>query len=469
MFRVRSPPLPPSEIGGGCRKNAYAPLLVKGGRASCDPLVRAATVTVTSTLDVIHDGTSGCAITGSGICSLRDGVIYANAHANTIIALPAGTYVLTIWSSGSNDATTGDLNLTNTTGSTTIFGAGSDTTIIDGNHIDRLFQLSPGVTANISGITLRNGALFGQAAGPTAGGAILNDGTVTITGCVFAFNGIIGSTGTSGSPTGREGDGGAIANRTGGSLTVINSTFTMNGTIGGRGVTGAPSSTGGFGGGGAGGGGRGGAATGGALWNDGPNAIVNLTIFANNAVAGSGGATPGGGTGPGGAIGVGGINAPSPLQITNTIIANNLGGANCTNTLTDNEHNLEFPTNTCGFTPGAPKFDQVGDPMLGPLASNGGPTQTMAFTIGSAAINHGDNAACAGPLVGNVDQRGIARPYLVRGNCGIGAFEYNTPPSAAPGVRPGPLPSGGPPAVMPGIRPGPPPVGGPPAPMPTPR
>ncbi len=282
------------------------------------PLVRAATVTVTSTLDVIHDGASGCVTTGSGICSLRDAVIFANAHANTIIALPASTYVLTIWSSGSNDVTTGDLNLTNTTGSTTIFGAGSDTTIIDGNHIDRLFQLSPGVTANISGITLWNGFLFGQAAGPTAGGAILNDGTVTITGCVFALNSIIGSTGTSGSPTGGEGDGGAIANRTGGSLTVINSTFTMNGAIGGRGVTGAPSSTGGFGGGG----------FDGAILTVGTLTVIGSTFSNNSANGGAGGPGGpetgglGGGNGGDGSLGGGGAIYLGSTGVVHSTITN---------------------------------------------------------------------------------------------------------------------------------------------------
>src|SRR6185503_12185102 len=56
------------------------------------------------------------------------------------------------------------------------------------------------------------------------------------------------------------------------------------------------------------------------------------------------------------------------------------------------------------------------DPMLAPIANNGGYTQTMALSIGSAAINTGPNSGC--PIY---DQRGVARPQGNR--CDIGAYE----------------------------------------------
>jgi predicted outer membrane repeat protein len=57
---------------------------------------------------------------------------------------------------------------------------------------------------------------------------------------------------------------------------------------------------------------------------------------------------------------------------------------------------------------------------LGPLANNGGPTQTMALLTDSCAINAGPDTT---PLPGNVstDQRGLPRPVGV--NADIGAFE----------------------------------------------
>jgi len=57
---------------------------------------------------------------------------------------------------------------------------------------------------------------------------------------------------------------------------------------------------------------------------------------------------------------------------------------------------------------------------LGPLAYNGGPTQTMALLDGSCAIDAGPDAM---PLPGGVstDQRGLLRPYGVSAD--IGAYE----------------------------------------------
>jgi hypothetical protein len=63
----------------------------------------------------------------------------------------------------------------------------------------------------------------------------------------------------------------------------------------------------------------------------------------------------------------------------------------------------------------------VSDPLLGFLASNGGPTRTRAIAPGSAAANLADQALCAA-----IDQRGVARPQ--GGGCDAGAYEL-APPS----------------------------------------
>src|SRR5207253_10404420 len=60
------------------------------------------------------------------------------------------------------------------------------------------------------------------------------------------------------------------------------------------------------------------------------------------------------------------------------------------------------------------------DPLVGPLATNGGPTGTLALLTGSPAIGHGDPATCSGAAVAGIDQRGIARPTSL---CAIGAYE----------------------------------------------
>ncbi len=67
------------------------------------------------------------------------------------------------------------------------------------------------------------------------------------------------------------------------------------------------------------------------------------------------------------------------------------------------------------------------DPMLGPLADNGGPTWTMALLPGSPAIDAGDNADAP-----EFDQRGPGFPRIVDGTIDMGAFEVQSSPIPAP-------------------------------------
>lgn len=70
-------------------------------------------------------------------------------------------------------------------------------------------------------------------------------------------------------------------------------------------------------------------------------------------------------------------------------------------------------------------------PQLGPLANNGGPTQTHALLANSPALDAADNAICANAPVSGLDQRGVTRGYNAAGavnvprtgDCDIGAFE----------------------------------------------
>ncbi len=68
------------------------------------------------------------------------------------------------------------------------------------------------------------------------------------------------------------------------------------------------------------------------------------------------------------------------------------------------------------------------DPLLGPLADNGGPTFTHALLPGSPAINAGDlNAVAGADGVPLFDQRGEPFSRVVNGRIDIGAFEYQEP------------------------------------------
>lgn len=115
-------------------------------------------------------------------------------------------------------------------------------------------------------------------------------------------------------------------------------------------------------------------------------------------------------------------------SLRNVIIANPLGGgANCAvlradaslgNNLSDDE--------TCNFT--AAGDQQATNPLLAPLADNGGPTLTHLPGAGSPAIDAGDNATCP-----SQDQRGYLRP--LDDICDIGAVDADgelNPATATP-------------------------------------
>jgi hypothetical protein len=71
------------------------------------------------------------------------------------------------------------------------------------------------------------------------------------------------------------------------------------------------------------------------------------------------------------------------------------------------------------------------DPLLGPLADNGGPTLTHALLPGSRAIDAGDPAAVAGMNgVPEFDQRGAPSTRVAGGRIDIGAFELPPLPPA---------------------------------------
>ncbi len=130
----------------------------------------AATIAVNSTTDVIHS--PGCATTGTGTCSLRDAIIFANTAPGSTITIPAGTYTLTISSGGAaeNAAASGDLDIN---ASVTINGAGSGSTIISTNYTSacgdcKVFGINQDGTHNnlvvsISGVTIKNGYNNGAA------------------------------------------------------------------------------------------------------------------------------------------------------------------------------------------------------------------------------------------------------------------------------------------------------------------
>ena len=104
-------------------------------------------------------------------------------------------------------------------------------------------------------------------------------------------------------------------------------------------------------------------------------------------------------------------NLSGTFNYINTIIANFSDGGDCVNDGTIGTNLKNFVgDHSCAST-------FYGDPMIGPLANNGGPTQTHALLEGSPALDVGDGGACPA-----TDQRGVTRPQGT--GCDIGAYEY---------------------------------------------
>jgi hypothetical protein len=132
------------------------------------------------------------------------------------------------------------------------------------------------------------------------------------------------------------------------------------------------------------------------------------------------------------AAGGGGIYVDrTPSTASDTILAGNRGG-NCSSAFRWSSYDLEDDAGgSCGFA--APHHDIVGfDPQLGGLAANGGPTETMALSVGSAAIGDGNCADGQRGLRAGVDQRGHPRRFGARGACDIGAWDSGGAQSGLP-------------------------------------
>ena len=452
---------------------------------------RAATFTVDSPADQVDakPGDGKCA-TELQTCTLRAAIQEANEQGGGTINLNPGTYTLTIAPNNALPlAATGDLDVY---GELTISGGGADKTIVDGGGLDRVFAMQVASRVTVSDVTIRNGkALPGDDGGgvwnmgaltlenvtvsgnqtrtdaslsaDAPGGGIFNAGTLQLRNCTITGNsaadmgGGIHNTGLLTVLQSTIANNTATADR-GGGLSNFNKAVVVFSTISGNQATGN-------------GGGveNGGGLTlthstisgntgelGGGIHNVGGLHMTDSTIAGNTARQSGGGiqneyssdalkgalklngVTIAGNTAgaknqssPGG----GGIanKKPSTTTLANTIIAGNrdMGGKapDCRGSLLSVGYNLVQSTDGCKIK-GTQTGDVTGkDAKLGPLANNGGPTQTMALLAGSPAIDAG-NPAKPGSGKGAcelVDQRGQPRAVSGAGKpiCDIGAFEYS--------------------------------------------
>ncbi len=278
-----------------------------------------------------------------------------------------------------------------------IIGAGVDQTVVDGNAGGTIFTIGAGKTVNISGMTLKNGALG-------TGGAIISSGDTTLSQMKF---------------TGNTGSAGAIY-VSAGTLTLKNSM--VDGNTGGSSAA--------------------------AVWVDGTsNLVVENSTIANNNSSGlhiqssgamtltnvtvSGNSYDGIQTSSGNTAiqfstiaknTTSGILNYGTITIESSIVADNNGGTNCvgSGTLTSSGYNIDSGT-SCGFSGLNDQLTTA--PLLLPLADNGGDSWTHGLPLNSPAIDAGKPETCPA-----TDQRGITRPVDGNGDttatCDIGAFEF---------------------------------------------
>ena len=277
-----------------------------------------------------------------------------------------------------------------------ICGGSSGTTVQATNNPGtgnfRIFNIGNGASVAINDLVLRNGNVQSN----LLGGAIFNDGDLALVNCTLTDN--------------HAHRGGAIAST--GTLGLVDCTVSNN-SVSDRGSD---------------------LASGGGIYAGGSIALVNTTISGNSNNTGGNG-DGGGITVLNGAfvglyhttiayntIGVNGEGAGfsaqpgSILDLVNNIIANNTGAEDFYN-----QGTLTAATNLTNIIPSCtencPTFITA-DPVLLPLADNGGCTQTHYLGEGSAAID----AATVLPPVAfvSVDQRGADRDPLAPD---IGAVE----------------------------------------------
>ena len=287
-----------------------------------------------------------------GLCSLREAITSSNNSASpdpacpdgsgdNVIVLPASAnhYAVT-GAAGENANASGDFDITT---ALEIQGAGASSTVIDGGHNDRVFDVTASGGLIISGVTITNGKTPdggngspGPAGAPNStggsgsssedGGAIRTAAPVSLSHVVVTGNatgnggiGGVGGAGANGGPDqpggtstgglgGASGKGGGIAIAAGGALLATDSSITQNSTgsggqgggAGQGGTGGSPSSTGaGLSGGNTNGGTGGSSGFGGGINSTGGAITLTRSVVSGNTIgtAGTGGGGGTGGTG----------------------------------------------------------------------------------------------------------------------------------------------------------------------------
>ena len=329
----------------------------------------AADITVTTTVD---GDDKVCA----DHCTLREAVSAAGGSDRVI--LPGGTYRLTM----------GELFLT----SDTIVGAGARTTAIDGGGTSRVLYVTEGTT-QVSGVSIVRGTGQSERSPGLGGGIFVQSGTLQLTNSAVRGN----------------------TAEQGGGIATVGTALLIGTTVSGNAASFVRPTRGG------------------GIWSSGALGMLNSTVSGNTATDLSG-ASLGGGVSSTGQLAItyttiagntaagGGFHVIQPqsgvLSILNSVLADAGDACSGAGIAALTASNNVVDDGSCQFKD--PSNRQDVNPALGPLADNGGPTDTRALLPASAAIS------AAGTCTAT-DQRAVARPSPAGGTCDSGAYEYRAP------------------------------------------
>lgn len=383
------------------------------------------------------NASDGNCVTPYGTCTLRAAIQQYNAlpcdpdgtpKCPHTIAIPAGTFSLTLKGGGENNSATGDLDITN---DLLIKGAGSRVTVIDITKLgEQAFHIRNGAKVQLQDLELKGGNSAYE-----AGAIYVEHADLELIGCIIGDN------------KARQGGGIRLGSKdwpfqNAGSLTVTNSTITRNTAEAGGGIysfsadatnrltirgstISGNTATGDSGGGGI-----------YSLDNFTTNTLVNIS---NSTISGNLAEYYGGGlnikaanlnnvtitantaNGKGG-----GIYTDNTLYAKNSIIAGNAAKNGVSPDCFTMGNWSEFKSggyNLVGDDSGCTIVTATGDivgssvspvnPALSPLMDNASSTQTHSPLTSSPAIGGGNDCEA-------IDQRGFSRVGLP---CDIGAFQ----------------------------------------------
>jgi CSLREA domain-containing protein len=445
------------------RGTMLALILGAFGALGAPSAASAATITVNTTADDF--GPNATCSVREAVQSVNNAVDFGGCIATILpnaygfadeIDVPAGLFKLSRAGTGEDLNSTGDLDLRK---AVKIVGAGDSPagTEIDADNIDRVLDLpsvAGAVVVTVQSLTLGNGNAVAANGGAIRvsdldgsikvqdstiessdaglkGGAIYFEGATSSTPINVVDSELVGNSAADdggaiqygnsnaqvaverssliGNTAGAEGGGFYLSAPDLGpfpSVRIINSTFAGNSAVGGGGAVGL-------------GGGR-------------QQVFSQFSTYAGNS-------TPAAGQGGAFRTDTGGATADEVYLLSTILAGNTAAGvpASCGgpaglypianfNVASDSSCPLAGTANLLGT-----------DPLLAPLAANGGPTRTMGLYDTSPAIDHVPTTNCF--LIPMTDQRSQPRP--VGGACDAGAFEGSVGPVPTPPAPPTTVPT----------------------------